>query len=591
MLEQKDSLLPQPIIQPKPFTKRRIGLKLCVVFVALSLLLLHQCNQQPTRIVEQRNPAYLIKAENGAVAAENHRCSQIGVETLKAGGNAVDAAIAATFCTGVVNMFSSGIGGGGFMTVRIPPTNGSSTSQAFTVDFRETAPALSNTTMYKDNPLASQIGGLSVAVPGEVRGLSEAHKRWGSLPWSRLIQPSIDLASGWHVDRELGKRIPWYPDLMLNNPDWSAIFAPSGRFLKEGELIRRTNLSRTLDIISKEGPDAFYEGPIADSIVRKAQATGGILTHNDLKNYKVIVRPALQGTYRGRNVYTSHAPTSGPVLLHMLNLLEHYPIEERGGLNTHRMLEAMKFGFAARTKISDPAFANQTQLIDEISTKEFANKVFANLTDDRTHPPEYYQPVYDVKTDHGTSHTSVVDRNGMAVAITSTVNLIFGSQVMDPETGIILNDEMDDFSTPGFPNAFGLWPSPYNYPEPGKRPLSSTAPTIIEHSNGEFYLAIGGSGGSRIFGSVFQVLLNLEWGLDISSAIEYGRLHNQLYPLYTDADSVYPQRIIDDLRQRGHNITVADVNRVAAVIQAVLHDQSTIYAASDSRKNGIAAGY
>lgn len=171
------------------------------------------------------------------------------------------------------------------------------------------------------------------------------------------------------------------------------------------------------------------------------------------------------------------------------------------------------------------------------------------------------------------SHTSVVDRNGMAVAITSTVNLIFGSQVMDPETGIILNDEMDDFSTPGFPNAFGLWPSPCmsathlhylhltlpldNYPEPGKRPLSSTAPTIIEHSNGEFHLAIGGSGGSRIFGSVFQVLLNLEWGLDISSAIEYGRLHNQLYPLYTDADSVYPQRIIDDLRQRGHNITGA----------------------------------
>ncbi|PPQ98636.1 hypothetical protein CVT24_003969 [Panaeolus cyanescens] len=558
----------------------------------------------------QRNPAFLIKANNGAVAAENHRCSQIGVDTLKEGGNAVDAAIAATFCTGVVNMFSSGIGGGGFMTIRIPPANSSASSQAFTIDFRETAPALSNTTMFKDNPHASQIGGLSVGVPGEVRGLSEAHKRWGSLPWSRLVQPSIDLARGWHVDRELGKRIPWYPDLMLNNPDWSSIFAPFGRFLKEGELIRRTNLSRTLDIISREGPDAFYEGPIADSIVRKVQATGGILTHQDMKDYKVIVKPALQGTYRGRKIYTSHAPTSGPVLLHMLNLLEHYPMEERTGLNTHRLLEAMKFGFAARydamvicfvshdliltfgrTKISDPEFGNQTKLIDEISTKEFAARILTNLTDDSTHLPDYYQPVYDVKTDHGTSHTSVIDKSGMAVAVTSTVNLIFGSQVLDPETGIILNDEMDDFSTPGFPNAFGLWPSPYNYPEPGKRPLSSTAPTIIEHPNGEIYLAIGGSGGSRIFGSIFQVLINLEWGMDISSAIEYGRLHNQLYPLITDADDVYPLSIIDELQQRGHNITISDVNRVAAVIQAVLYDQTSIYAASDSRKNGIAAGY
>lgn len=299
---------------------------------------------------------------------------------------------------------------------------------------------------------------------------------------------------------------------------------------------------------------------------------------------------ALEGTYRGRKVYTTHAPTSGPVLLHMLNLVENYDFLEKNALNVHRLVEVLKFGFAARTRVSDSRY-NSSVRIGEISTKPYARKIFQSITDDRTHPPEYYNPEHDIIIDHGTAHTSVVDKNGMAVALTSTVNLVFGSQVLDPGTGIIFNDEMDDFSTPGFPNAFGLWPSPYNYPEPGKRPLSSIAPTIIEHPNGSFYLAIGGSGGSRIFGTIFQVLLNLDWGLDVGAAIEAGRLHDQLYPLILDAENIYERDILCDLRRRGHNVTVFDINRVAAVIQAVVQHNSTIYAASDSRKNGIAAGY
>ncbi|KAH9485370.1 Glutathione hydrolase proenzyme 1 [Psilocybe cubensis] len=502
-----------------------------------------------------RNPAYLIRADHGAVASENQRCSDIGVDVLKEGGNAVDAAIAATFCTGVVNMFSSGIGGGGFMTVRIPPNNASSRSEVYTIDFRETAPALSNSTMYVSNPKASQFGGLSVGIPGEVLGLEEAHRRWGTMPWKRLVAPSINLANGWEVDRELARRIPWFADLMLNNPDWSAVFAPKGVLLKLGETIRRTNLSRTLQKISKEGARGFYTGPIADSIVRKAQLEGGIISHSDLEHYSVKVERALEGTYRDKKVYTTHAPTSGPVLLHMLNLVEKYEMRERDGLNIHRLLEIIKFGFAARTKVCDPRFGNNTARINELSTKVYADMIFRNITDDCTHPPEYYNPEFDIKVDHGTSHTSVVDKNGMAVSLTSTVNQVFGSRVLDPETGIILNDEMDDFSTPGRPNGFGLWPSPFNYPEPGKRPLSSTVPTIIEHADGSFYLAIGGSGGSKIFPSVFQVILNLGWGLDISQAIEFGRLHDQLYPLFVEADDVYPTDILEDLVQRGHNVT------------------------------------
>ncbi|KIJ18880.1 hypothetical protein PAXINDRAFT_128053 [Paxillus involutus ATCC 200175] len=540
-----------------------------------------------------RNPAYLITADHGAVASENKRCSDIGVNVLKDGGNAVDAAISAGFCVGVVNMFSSGIGGGGFMTVRIPPNTPGEASQVYTIDFRETAPALANKTMYVDNPRAASYGGLSVAVPGELRGFEEAYRRWGSLPWSRLMQPSVDLAAGWTVDVELAKRMQTHSNLMLDE-DWRAVFAPDGNILLQAETIRRTNYSRTLATIAAEGPDAFYKGPIADSIVRKVQEAGGILTHADLEGYTVNVERAVQGTYHDKKVYTSHAPTSGPVLLHMLNLMERYDLvgESQTPLNMHRIVEAQKFGFAARTKIGDLLYSfNSTARVAEISTKRYADLVAVNLTDDRTHPPEYYNPEFDIKIDHGTSHTSVVDKDGMAVALTTTVNLVFGSHVLDPETGIILNDEMDDFSMPGTPNSFGLWPSPYNYPEPGKRPLSSTAPTIMEHADGSFYLAIGGSGGSRIFPSILQILLNLDWGMDPSEAVEYGRLHDQLYPITVDADNTLPTSLLYDLRSRGHNVTVLDINRLAAVVQIVVRKDGKIYAASDSRKNGIAAGY
>ncbi|KAG6845392.1 hypothetical protein H0H87_009739 [Tephrocybe sp. NHM501043] len=528
------------------------------------------------------NPAYLIQAKYGAVSAENKRCSDIGVDILKEGGNAVDAAIGATFCTGVVNMFSSGLGGGGLMTVRIPPLLGGP-SEVVTIDFREVAPALANATMFHDSPNLSRYGGLSVAVPGEVLGLEEAHRRWAKLPWARLVRPAIELAKGWEVDRELGRRIPWYSTLMLNNPDWSAIFAPNGVLLREGEIIRRTNLAQTLALIAKEGSSAFYKGPIGDALVRKVRATGGILSHADFGNYSVKVRPALQGSYRDKKIYTTHAPTSGAVLIHMLNLLEHFEVKERDVLSIHRLVEIMKFGFAARTKICDPDFTNNTARMDIIPTKEFAKTILSNITDAYTHEPEYYNPEHDVQTDHGTSHTTVVDKDGMAVSLTSTVNLVFGSQVLDSETGIILNDEMDDFSTPGIPND--------NYPAPGKRPLSSTTPSIMEHEDGSFFLAIGGSGGSRIFPSVLQVLFNLELGLDLSTSIEYGRLHDQLYPIVLDVDNVYPQSVIDGLRDVGHNVTVLDVNRVAGVIQAVAKIDGKLFAASDSRKNGIAAGY
>ncbi|KAL5523970.1 hypothetical protein ACEPAG_8143 [Sanghuangporus baumii] len=582
-----------------------IGAVLFVLFIVVSTFLLGEVqhptgpypappSNPPDQGTPQRNPAYLIEARNGAVASENVVCSEIGVDVLKDGGNAVDAAIATTFCIGVANLFSSGIGGGGFMTVRIPPAFPSASSEVWSIDFRETAPALANKTMFVNDPNASMFGGLSVGVPGEVRGLAEAHSRWGSLPWPRLVQPSVELAAGWNVGKELGKRLPWFAELIFKDPVWTAIFAPNGTILGEGEVVRRTNYSRTLAAIASEGADAFYKGEIADAIISSIQSAGGIMTHADLEEYRVKVEPALVGSYRGRKVYVPHAPTSGPVMIHILNLLERYDLagEGRTGLNTHRLVEAIKFGFAARTRLCDPAFADDTTQIDEIASKHYGHTISVNVTDESTHPPDYYNPIYDVPTDHGTSHISVVDKDGMAVAITSTVNLVFGSQVMDPVTGILFNDEMDDFSTPGTPNAFGLWPSPYNYPEPGKRSLSSTVPTIMENEDGSFYLAVGGSGGTKIFPAVIQVLLGIsDWDLDPSQAVEWGRVHDQLYPLSVEVDDVLPKDVIDGLIERGHNVTVADINRIASVVQAVMKKGDTIYAASDSRKNGIASGY
>ncbi|KAG9103041.1 hypothetical protein FRC06_000368 [Ceratobasidium sp. 370] len=551
-----------------------------------------------------RNPAYLINAEHGAVASEAEVCSQIGVDVLKDGGNAVDAAIASNLCVGTVNPFSAGIGGGGWMVIRVPPASPSGNSTVHTIDFRETAPAASNSTMFSKSPLLSKFGGLSVAVPGEIRGIYAAHSQFGRLPWARLFEPSIKLASdGWEITTELDRRLRLFgKGWMEQDPDWSAVFAPEGRLLTKGDWVKRENFSYTLSSIATEGPDAFYTGTIATSIIDKIQQTGGIMTQEDLASYRVVQRPALEGTYRGRRIYTTHAPSSGPVLLHVLNALDRFgagpnihnkvAMKEESGLWWHRVVEALKFGSAARTRLGDPGFSVNKVLMDEIPTKEFGDQVSARITDDKTHTPEYYNPIYDVQIDHGTTHTSAADSDGTAIALTSSVNLIWGSRVMDGATGIILNDVMDDFSMPGVPNAFGLWPSPWNYPEAGKRQVSSMAPAILEHPSGEFYLALGGSGGSRIFGAIAQTILNLDRGMDVSQAVEAPRVHDQLFPTLVSIESKFGEGGLQGLRQRGHNITVFDINLGVAEIQAVsLDENGHISAASDSRKNGVAAGW
>lgn len=403
------------------------------------------------------------------------------------------------------------------------------------IDFRETAPTGSFPEMFAESPALSKIGGLAVGVPGEMRGFEAAYKAaGGGVPWERLFEPSAKLADGFTAGAELERRLPLFgKGWMEEKKEWSDIFLPQGHFVKQGEIVKRPAYAETLRRIGREGPGVFYEGVIAENIVKAVKESGGTMTLADLQDYAAHVKPALVATYRNRTYYTTDAPSGGPVLINLLNTLEGYSLPDTGrtGLQQHRYIEALKFAFSRRTEIGDPAFMNGTerQRISDIQTKAFGVQTRRNITDARTHSIEYYDPLYDILHDHGTTHISAVDSQGSSCALTTTVNLLWGSRVMTSD-GIILDDELDDFSSPGVPNAFGLRPSPFNFPLPNKRPQSSTSPAIFDAEDGNVWLTLGGSGGSRIFSAVAQTVLNLDWGYDLTHAIEEPRSHDQLLP-------------------------------------------------------------
>ncbi|KAJ3048386.1 hypothetical protein HK097_010622 [Rhizophlyctis rosea] len=529
---------------------------------------------------------------NGIVATENPLCSDIGVDILKKKGSSVDAVIAAALCIGVTNSYSSGLGGGGFMVIR--DASGASTF----IDFREEAPSRAHAHMYDKDPLRAQFGGLAVGVPGEVRGFEEAHKRYGKLPWKRLFEPSIKLSrDGWAVEETLEQRVAYARNLVLNNTAFREVFAPNGNLVRKGDVVKRPNLAKSLEAIGKEGPDVFYEGWIAENLVATTKANGGILAMEDMKRYRAKVEPALIGRYRGRKVITTPLPTSGPVLLSILNIMEGFPLpsEGRNALNWHRLMEAYKFAYAQRTFYGDPVdpvYRNISEIARKFMRKQMADEDRARLDDDITHPIEYYHPQFAGREDHGTAHISVLGPDGMAVSLTTTVNLLFGAQVMDRATGIILNDEMDDFSIPNVTNAFGLPPSPYNYIHPHKRPLSSCIPTIVE-KDGEVELIVGASGGSRIITSVAQAMFDvLDYDMDVWQAVGDKRAHHQLFPNLVALEDGFREEWAEGLEKRNHTIWRLPKNFPSSGVEAIQRlPDGTLKGASDFRKGGQAAGF
>lgn len=470
-------------------------------------------------------------------------------------------------------------------------------------DFREEAPSSSSPEMFKDNPNGAKLTGTSVAVPGEIRGFYDVHSRYGRLPWAQLFEPNIRLAEeGFLMTKALHSMLKKFKTVLKKSSAMrETYFDESGLVKPIGALITRPALARTLRAVAKDGPSVFYSGYIADALIEEINAQGGNITKRDFEAYRTIEKEATKGTYRGYNVLTVGAPASGQVLIEALNILEGFNFDAHDNQNNpnesarqaHLLVESMKFAYASRMQLGDPSFADIENVMRKMESKTWAEELRKKISLTQTHSPDHYLNVFDEVKDHGTTHVSVLDSEGMAVSSTCTVNLEFGSKHMEPVTGIILNNEMDDFSIPGIPNQFSIPPSPMNYPEPGKRPVSSSTPVILER-NGQIAMIIGGTGGSRIISSTLFALFSIiDLGKSPVETIGGPRFHHQLIPDVVIAENSVDSVIVEGLKSRGHQVHVMAPGLYYSSVQAIKKDFITgkIIAAADPRKDSGTAGF
>ncbi|KAI3031098.1 unnamed protein product [Aspergillus niger] len=502
----------------------------------------------------------LEEGKRGAVASESAICSRHGTDIINIGGNAADAMVATMLCVGTVGMYHSGIGGGGFMLVKTP--EGSFEA----IDFRETAPAAAFQDMFENNTEAAVSGGLASAVPGELRGLGYLHSKYGSLPWSAVVQPAIQTArEGWPVGQDLVRYMKAAvgdgEDFLSQDPTWALDFAPNGTRLGVGDTITRKRYAATLETIANEGPDAFYSGSIAKTMIDAVQKANGTMTLEDLANYTVAIRNISEIDYRGYRITSTSAPSSGIVAMNVLKVLGTYDdlfSPDNRNLSTHRMDEAIRFGYGLRTNLGDPFFLDGMDTYQEMMLADSTvEEIRKNISDQHTQAVSAYDPQgYESLETPGTSHIAAIDHSGLAISAITTINLLFGSKVMVPETGIIMNNEMDDFSIPNSSNSFGYIPSEANFIRPGKRPLSSCTPTIVTHPNGTVLFVAGSAGGSRIITATVQNIIHaIDEGLSAAEALAQPRLHDQLVPNRVTFEYDYDNETVSFMEARGHNVT------------------------------------
>lgn len=500
-----------------------------------------------------------VAAESGMVVSSQHLASQVGVDILKAGGNAVDAAVAVGYAMAVVNPCCGNLGGGGFATMRLADGRG------FFINFREKAPLAATANMYLDAKgelieNASLVGYLAVAVPGSVLGLDTMLTKYGTMGRAAVMAPAIKLAEeGFTLTAGDAAILATATKAFAEQPNVASVFLKDGQPLKEGDRLIQTDLARSLTAIAEAGPDAFYRGSIAERIVAASRANGGILTTEDFATYSVTETAPLECSYRGHEIYSAPPPSSGGATLCLiLHIIEGYPLRDwsyHSAQAVHVLAEAMRHAFLDRNfLLGDPDFISNP--LGKLLSKEYSAKLRAAIKLDKATPSTEIQQGTAPHEGTQTTHYSIVDKAGNAVAVTTTLNALFGAKVIAGDTGFFLNDEMDDFTIkPGAANLFGLVQGENNAIAPGKRPLSSMAPTIVA-KNGKTYMVLGSPGGSRIISIVAQVIVDvIDYGMTIQEAVNAPRIHHQWLP---DQITAEPFALSADtvalLAARGHKV-------------------------------------
>ncbi len=533
-------------------------------------------------------------ASRGMVVTTDTLASAAGLEVLRAGGNAVDAAIAVQFALAVVHPAAGNIGGGGFMVLRTADDSVAS------LDFREEAPGAATPDMYLDEEgettEESWVGPLASGVPGSVAGMAAAHERFGSLPWERLLEPAIRLArDGFVVRREFHDNVAG-SDRIPRFEAARETFLPDGEPPAVGSVFRQPELARSLEAVAGTGGRAFYEGWIADSLVAQMERLGGIMTREDLAAYEAVWREPVEFDYRGRRVVSMPPPSSGGVTLaEILNIVEGFRLDSLGWHSAdavHVAVEAMRRAYGDRNYyLGDPDVVEMP--LEMLTSQAYADSLRASIRMDTVSPSSRFNKVSGSEESTETTHFSVVDSAGTAVAVTTTVNGYFGSGVLVRGAGFFMNNEMNDFSVnPGEPNAYGLVQGEANAIRPGKRMLSSMSPTLLVGPDGTTELVTGTPGGATIITTVFQILSNhVDFGLPVQASVNAPRFHHQNLPdrIHYEPEGLPPE-VVESLRSRGHELR--ERGGYSGDVESIWIDpDGRFWGAADPRREGSALGY
>lgn len=535
------------------------------------------------------SPAQIETAEsnNGMVSTQHFLATRVGEKILNKGGNAYDASIAIAFTLAVVLPRAGNIGGGGFMVMYDKETE-----KSYSIDYREKAPLLSTKDMYLNqdgsfnDQMLSTFGYLSIGVPGTVAGLWDVHKKFGSLPWSVLLEDAINLA-------EKGFEItPFLADILFKYNEKLSFFNETKNIFQasypnfEGELLIQTDLAKTLKIISEKGKDGFYKGSVANKIAKAMKDNNGLITKSDLENYNPVWRKPLISKYRGNNVITMGPPSSGGLhIIQMLNILENYDLKEVNHNSKeyiNLLTEVMKYAYSDRSKyLGDPDFYDVP--VEKITSKKYGKRIFNDIEIGQSKPVGEVKPGMYLETEsHETTHFSVADSDGNIVSSTYTLNSTFGSGVVIKGTGIVMNNEMDDFSAaPGIPNQFNLLGAEANEIAPNKRPLSSMTPTIVMKNN-ELFFTTGSPGGSRIISAVLQSILNIiDFDMNLEETTKARRIHHQWFPDILEVEYFIDNKIRKELEDINYSIVITDP---LTCLQLIMYKDKKFYGYGDFRR-------